>query len=53
MKTKWHLILDETSRCPRCFRMVRLLTDDQAGFYICWNCHEVRQVGVGLMKEEE
>lgn len=46
------LIKTESSFCPMCNDTVELLTSDgnEPMFYICFECREVRRVGVGLVK---
>ena len=43
-----------TSYCPRCGQNPTLLMGDDApwpAFYICWTCKEIREIGVGLVRE--
>lgn len=45
----------EKSICPDCSQKVDILCRENGnmdyGFYVCWNCKKVWQVGVGLIND--
>lgn len=51
----YHIIKTDSSFCPTCGNNVHLLSAGIAlqlpSFYICFGCHRVSQVAVGLVKE--
>lgn len=51
----WHLTPTVMTRCPESVaHKVSLLSHDDGGslFFICWDCRQVRQAGVGLIEAE-
>lgn len=56
MQSKYVLQLTDRTRCPKCEQLAHWLghvyNPHQPGFYICWNCKTVHQVGVGPVYEQ-
>ena len=53
--SKYKLITSLKSSCPLCHTNVDLLYVDTfslPNFFICWNCKQVREVGVDLIDRE-
>lgn len=59
--SNWRLHIIPKSKCPNCHNPVSMLSlhvekfehstwkERSPGFFICWGCKEVREIGVGLI----
>jgi predicted RNA-binding Zn-ribbon protein involved in translation (DUF1610 family) len=55
MSSDYIIQIVQSSYCPNCNNLVYLLCHkdgESPSFYICWNCHFVGEIGVGIVTEE-